>query len=952
MPSTYTVNLGIEKPATGEQSGTWGDTTNVNFDILDQAINGAVVLTLANPGTSGTPNLLEISNGSTSDGRNKWIELTDAGDLGGTSYLRLDPNDAEKIVFVRNNLSGGQSAILFQGTYSTSNDFEVPAGCDVVLKFDGNGTSATVVDVYNKLRVTALTTPLLTTADLTATTADINGGTIDSSVIGGATAAAVTGTTVVANTSLNIAADGATVTGIKDEDDMVSNSATKLATQQSIKAYVDAQVGSFDTLSEVLAQGNTSGTTNLVIDSGQVLTTNTVNETTVGTGVTIDSVLLKDDVVNATDIETSTISANDGTLAINIANTTGAVDIDTSLNVDGTVTADGLTVDGAGTTVLSSLVSLGDNTSYADLTFNSSDTSNGTINFADATDSNVGRIEYNHSDNSLLFRVNDAERFRIDSAGNVGIGTTSVDFAATGRTVLHVEGPSGALLALEATGNRSYIFQNGADLLVESDSASGNMIFGTNASTERMRIDASGTVKISHADTASEGLRVIQTTGARTSGGALGIFYDDQSGTTQPTLQVIQNGTGDILQLFDGGSQVVTVKDGGNVGIGTISPSSALHVNSSNDGPIFDSGGTGNTNHALLVRDSGNNQLLRVNNNGNVGIGESSPSSLLHLKKASDTADIILESSGGSGKEYLIGSRTDGSLNIYDVTASTERLRIDSSGRLLVGTTTASLPVSVGDRSGAALNYINGTANIVSTDSGIFVSKTTTDDNSVGYGLQLTNNANTVGARSPMIGFSALSQSGGYNHLYAGINGIKTGSGSDTNWNRGAIQFSIGGGSGLHEKMRLDPDGNLLVGSISSPGNKFRVVADFSNLAYLSNTAGTGVYLVSGATSWTGVSDERVKDIIEPITGAMAKFTTLRTVIGKYKTDAEGIRRPFLIAQDVQAVFPEVVDTQDDEAGTLGLQYEGLIPSMIAAMKEQQTLIEALTARITALEAK
>ena len=38
MPSTYTVNLGIEKPATGEQSGTWGDTTNVNFDILDQAI--------------------------------------------------------------------------------------------------------------------------------------------------------------------------------------------------------------------------------------------------------------------------------------------------------------------------------------------------------------------------------------------------------------------------------------------------------------------------------------------------------------------------------------------------------------------------------------------------------------------------------------------------------------------------------------------------------------------------------------------------------------------------------------------------------------------------------------------------------------------------------------------------------------------------------------------------
>ena len=81
---------------------------------------------------------------------------------------------------------------------------------------------------------------------LVADTADINGGTADNVVIGGSTAAAITGTTLVANTSLNIAGDGATVTGIKDEDDMSSNSATKLATQQSIKAYVDAQLTAED----------------------------------------------------------------------------------------------------------------------------------------------------------------------------------------------------------------------------------------------------------------------------------------------------------------------------------------------------------------------------------------------------------------------------------------------------------------------------------------------------------------------------------------------------------------------------------------------------------------------------------------------------------------------------------------------------------------------------------
>ena len=98
---------------------------------------------------------------------------------------------------------------------------------------------------------------------LVADTADINGGTVDGAVIGGASAAAITGTTVVANTSINIAGDGATVTGIKDEDDMASNSATKLATQQSIKAYVDSQV----TAQDLDFVGDSGGAQNVDLDS-------------------------------------------------------------------------------------------------------------------------------------------------------------------------------------------------------------------------------------------------------------------------------------------------------------------------------------------------------------------------------------------------------------------------------------------------------------------------------------------------------------------------------------------------------------------------------------------------------------------------------------------------------------------------------------------------------------
>jgi trimeric autotransporter adhesin len=109
-----------------------------------------------------------------------------------------------------------------------------------------------------------------------------------------------------------------------------------------------------------------------------------------------------------------------------------------------------------------------------------------------------------------------------------------------------------------------------------------------------------------------------------------------------------------------------------------------------------------------------------------------------------------------------------------------------------------------------------------------------------------------------------------------------------------------------------------------------------------------GVQLTSGATSWTSISDERAKDIIEPISNAVQKVSNLRSVIGKYKTDSEGTRRSFLIAQDVQAVFPEAVDTTDED--NLGVRYTETIPLLVAAIKEQQATIESLEARIAALE--
>ena len=175
MPSTYTTNLGIEKIATGEQSGTWGTTTNTNLDLIDQAINGIITVTATGTGTSGSPNTLPITDGSVSNGRNKFIEINDGGDLGGNVFYQLTPSDAEKILFVRNSLTS-QDLILFQGTYNASNDLVVPNGKDMLVRFSGTGSGSTVTDVFNDLRATKIDPATLSIngTAVTATAAELN----------------------------------------------------------------------------------------------------------------------------------------------------------------------------------------------------------------------------------------------------------------------------------------------------------------------------------------------------------------------------------------------------------------------------------------------------------------------------------------------------------------------------------------------------------------------------------------------------------------------------------------------------------------------------------------------------------------------------------------------------------------------------------------------------------
>ena len=121
----------------------------------------------------------------------------------------------------------------------------------------------------------------VTTSDLTATTADINAGTVDA-VLGGTTPAAITGTTIKANTSLELAT-GATVTGI-DNATVGTGSATLVPTQGAVKTYVDAQVTAQD-----LDITTDSGTIDIDLDSDTLTVAggSGLNSSATGTTVTI-----------------------------------------------------------------------------------------------------------------------------------------------------------------------------------------------------------------------------------------------------------------------------------------------------------------------------------------------------------------------------------------------------------------------------------------------------------------------------------------------------------------------------------------------------------------------------------------------------------------------------------------------------------------------------------------
>ena len=356
------------------------------FKIGTTAVETSTCLTIDSTGPQ-----LTIGNGAAADtaiifdgnAQDFYIALDDSADdlliglgstIGTTPAISIDEN--LKSTFGGDVIIGGTTPTLTIGDAGAE---------DTAIVFDGNAKDFYIAldDSADKLVIgegsTVGTNSILTITDDSVTIGDASAvdtkivfdgnaqdfylGLDDSaddliigvgSAVGTTPAISITdGRAVTLNTSLTLAS-GSTVTAVLDQDNMSSDSATSLATQQSIKAYVDAQVDTADTLSEVLAIGNTSGGTDIELsttdktqfrDSAIYINSSTDGQLDIVADTEIQIAATTIDINGAVALNGAITGATDITLSGELDAAT--LDISGNADIDGTTNLDAVDIDGA-----------------------------------------------------------------------------------------------------------------------------------------------------------------------------------------------------------------------------------------------------------------------------------------------------------------------------------------------------------------------------------------------------------------------------------------------------------------------------------------------------------------------------------------------------------------------------------------------------------------------------
>lgn len=331
-------------------------------------------------------------------------------------------------------------------------------------------------------------------------------------------------------------------------------------------------------------------------------------------------------------------------------------------------------------------------------------------------------------------------------------------------------------------------------------------------------------------------------------------------------------------------------------------------------------------------------ESMRIDSAGNVGIGTTTASTRLHAS-GTDTNPVALRlqnTTASTGKTWQITSTNAGSLQLATIVGVADYLTVDSSGNVGIGQTS---PV---------------------------------------YKLQVNNPVASATADAIVVqnsGVTSLGQVAGIRFRYIGaepaaIRAVLT----DTNNGAGALGFftsADGQGANLAERMRIDSSGRLLVGTTSVNNGSLSnfYFNSFSNgiettwagtnsiyhvLARNGNGFLGGINTNGSTTTYTNLSDYRVKENIEPMQNALSKVSLLKPCTFTYKVDGKDGQG--FIAHELQEIFPDAVvgnkDAIDNDGNPVyqAIDTSFLVATLTAAIKEQQALIQSLTTRITALE--